>query len=354
MEYCRTAIARMHGYTPGEQPADKSLIKLNTNENPYPPTPAVAAALHGLDRADLRLYPPPMADALRRQAAGVFGLESPDWVLAGNGSDDLLTIAVRTFLDQGDTLAFLEPSYSLYPVLAGIQGAACRPVRLTADFSLPPDAARQAAGAKLFFLARPNAPTGNSFPLDEVERLAREFAGILWIDEAYADFAADNCLDLARRLPNVVVSRTMSKSYSLAGIRFGLAMARPELVAEMLKVKDSYNVNMLTQKLALAALGDQEYMLENVRRIRASRTATAAGLQRLGCRVLPSETNFLFVAPPGARTGADFAAGLRRHGILVRHFPGPLTGAFVRITIGTDGQMQTLLDKSAILFKEIC
>ncbi|OPZ28645.1 MAG: Histidinol-phosphate aminotransferase [Lentisphaerae bacterium ADurb.BinA184] len=338
--YARNTIRAMSGYVPGEQPKDRRYVKLNTNENPYPPSAAVAAALHGFDAARLRLYPDPDACELRNLAAGQAGL-TPDWILCGNGSDDLLTIAVRTFVDQGGTLAHTDPSYSLYPVLARLQGANATAVPLDAEFNLPPDAASRAAGATLLLVARPNAPTGNTFPLDSMHTLCRHFSGIVWIDEAYVDFADDDCLAFVRQYPNVVVSRTFSKSYSLAGLRLGLAYAPPALVSEMVKVKDSYNVSMLTQAVGLAALSDREAMRANAARIRATRDRVSGDLAALGFRVLPSQANFIFCQPPVA---ADvYAAGLRREGILIRYFPGPRTGAFVRITIGTDEEMAQLL-----------
>ena len=338
--YARNAIRAMSGYVPGEQPKDRRYIKLNTTENPYPPSPAVAAALHDFDPTRLLLYPDPEACELRKVAAAQAGVTA-ECVLCGNGSDDLLTIAARTFVDQGGALAHVDPSYSLYPVLAQLQGARATVVPLDADFNLSPDAARQAAGATLFLIARPNAPTGNAFPLESMHALCRTFPGIVWIDEAYVDFADDDCLAFVRQYPNVVVSRTFSKSYSLAGLRLGIAYAAPALITEMVKVKDSYNVSMLTQVVGLAALKDRDGMRANAERIRATRATVSKALAGLGFRVPPSQSNFLFCQPPVP--AADYAAGLRREGILVRYFPGPRTGAFVRITVGTDAEMAQLL-----------
>jgi histidinol-phosphate aminotransferase len=336
----REAVAAMHGYTPGEQPRDRNYIKLNTNENPYPPSPAVACALREMDTAALRLYPDPTALALRTEAAKQCGLE-PDWVLCGNGSDDLLTMSVRTFVDQGQAVAFPNPTYSLYPVLADIQGAAVRPIELTDTFDLPHDFSAQTADAALLFIARPNAPTGNCFSLARLHEICGQFKGAVWIDEAYVDFAEDHCLDFVRQYPNVIVSRTFSKSYSLAGVRLGLAFGQPPLIAEMQKVKDSYNVNAITQRLGLAALRDRGYMLANADRIRATRTMVAGELAKMGFQVLPSQANFLFVKPPVA--AESFMRRLRENGILIRHFSGPRTQDFVRISIGTDEEMQHFL-----------
>lgn len=348
--YARAAIAAISGYVPGEQPKDRRYIKLNTNENPYPPSPAVAQALRAADPERLRLYPDPVAVELRAEAARQAGLPGPEWVLAGNGSDDLLTIAARTFVDQGAPLAYTEPSYSLYPVLADLQGAVRRPVALADGFALPADAARQAGDAPVFFLARPNAPTGNTFPLAAMHDLCRAFPGVVWIDEAYADFADDNCLAFVREYPNVVVSRTFSKSYSLAGLRLGFAFARPELIAEMMKVKDSYNVNRLTQELGLAALRDREYLALNVRRVRATREWTAAAAAKLGCDTIPSATNFLFLRTP--KPAAAVFQELRRRGILVRYFSGERVGDRLRVTIGTDEEMQAFIRELAAVLGE--
>ncbi len=341
MTYCRPSIREMHGYVPGEQPRDRRYIKLNTNENPYPPSPAVASVLAAFDVARLRLYPDPVATQLRTAAGEVFGLP-PDWILCGNGSDDLLTIAVRTYAEPDGVLACFDPSYSLYPVLAQIQASRCVKIPLTAAFDLPDDTLRQASGATLLFLARPNAPTGNAFDREKVRRLCREFSGIVWIDEAYADFAEDNCLDFVQEFDNVVVSRTLSKSYSLAGLRLGLAFARPSRIQEMLKVKDSYNVSMLTQIIGAAALRDQPYMTATAERLKQTREEVSARLAARGFSVLPSSANFIFARPPAG--AADFMDSLRRQGILIRHFPGERTGDYVRITIGTAEEMVALLD----------
>ena len=350
MPYARNAIARVAGYTPGEQPKDRRYIKLNTNENPYPPSPRVAEALRTVDPERLRLYPDPEFSELRRVAAAQAGL-TPDWLLCGNGSDDLLTIATRTFVDQGGALAYFDPSYSLYPVLAQLQGARALIVPLTTDFGMPADAAQQATGCSIFFVARPNAPTGYAYPLADMHSLCAGFPGIVWIDEAYIDFAADSCLEFVRQYPNVVVSRTCSKSYSLAGLRLGIAYARPELIVEMTKVKDSYNVSMLTQVLGTAAIADGDYVRENAARICRTRDWATVEVTRLGCRVVPSSANFLFMQTPKA--AADLFRGLREKGILVRYFPGPRTGSYLRVTVGTEEEMQSFVTALAELLKQI-
>ncbi len=337
----RPAISSIGGYIPGEQPRDQTLIKLNTNENPYPPAPAIGAALGAYAWQNLRLYSDPGALCVRQAASAEFGL-SPEQIICGNGSDDLLTIAVRTFVDQGQPLAYCQPSYSLYPVLADLQGATHLPVHLDEEFQVPEDASEQARGAKLLMLARPNAPTGTSTGRARMEQLCRSFPGVVWIDEAYADFADDNCLDFVSRFPNVVISRTFSKSYSLAGLRLGLAFASPELIAEMNKVKDSYNVDALTQCLGTVALQTSGYMRDNAARIRATRNHLATQLRQLGCEVLPSQANFLFLKPP--RPAEQVFAELRQAGFLVRYFNLPRISEFLRITIGREEEMQAFTE----------
>ena len=340
--YARRDIQAIAGYTPGEQPRMNRLIKLNTNENPYPPSPGVAAALAGLDWKALRRYPDPTALQLRQAAAQLLGVPE-ERIICGNGSDDLLTIALRTFVGAGESFAFPEPSYSLYPVLAQLQGAIPRPVQLDKDFGLPEDFAAQCADARLVIIARPNAPTGNAFPKEQVRRLASEVDCVLWIDEAYADFADDNCLDLVDEFPNVVVSRTFSKSYSLAGLRMGMAFAQEPLIFEMNKLKDSYNTDRIAQAVAMAALRDQRQLQLNTNRIRHTREDATRELRLHGCDVLPSQANFIFVRPAHKAAGQLFAE-LRERGLLVRYFALPRIDDRIRITIGTDEEMREFLD----------
>lgn len=346
MRYCRPNIAAMQGYVPGEQPRDRTYIKLNTNENPYPPSPAVAAAVANFATDRLRLYPDPLATELRESAGRAFGV-SPGWILCGNGSDDLLTIAVRTYVDQGGALACLDPTYSLYPVLADIQGADTIRVPLDEDFRTPPDLAARAAGAALLFLARPNAPTGLCCTRGFVADLAAQFEGIVWVDEAYADFADDDCLDLVAEHPNLVVSRTVSKSYSLAGIRLGFAVAQPAQIAEMMKVKDSYNVGMLVQAVGKAALDDRETAMAQCRKVCETRERLCRRLAEMAFEVVPSSANFVFTRPPV--DAARFQAELKANGILIRYFDGPRTGDCVRITVGTDAEIDQFLRTTAEL-----
>lgn len=346
----RPVIAGMTGYVPGEQPKWTKIIKLNTNENPYPPTPQLKTVLtpEAVDR--LRLYPDPVAQTLREEIAAFHGV-SPDQVIAANGSDDILTILARCFLDETHPLAMPVPTYSLYKTLAELQNAPVItvPLEKESNYALPADFTDRIRGASIVMMARPNAPTGNSYALEQMERLCAGFKGAVLFDEAYADFADDNCDSFLKKYPNVIVSRTFSKSRSLAGIRFGYALAQPEIIMEMMKVKDSYNVNALTQLFALTSFRDRAYLAETSSKVRATREEYRKKLEAIGFQVIPSQTNFLFAAPPD-RDGKGFFEFLRTKQVLVRYFPGEMTGEFVRITIGLPEDMAFLLECA----KEFC
>lgn len=341
--YFRPEIDAMSGYVPGEQPKMADLVKLNTNENPYPPSPKVREVLEKFSYERLRRYPDPLADALRDAIAAEFGVKREN-VIAGNGSDDILTMAFRCFTAPDRPLACLNPTYSLYPELAKMQGAPVIRIALdpAEDFAMPENLLEQAKKANLLIITRPNAPTGNSFPLDFMREICRNFDGVVLFDEAYADFADDNCMEFAKTFDNVLVSRTFSKSYSLAGLRLGFAVGNAALIHGMFKVKDSYNLDMLTQEIARAAFADQRYMKENAARIRATRGELAESLRALGFSVVPSQTNFLFAAPPDG-DGQRCFLKLREAAVIVRYFSGPVTGRYVRITIGTPEEMARLL-----------
>lgn len=338
-ERIRDHIRRMAAYVPGEQPDDPEVLKLNTNENPYPPSPAVARALANVDPARLRLYPDPVCLRLRRKLAALHGVEV-EQVIVGNGSDELLALCTRAFAAPGDAAAWLDPSYSLYPVLAEIADLKPCPVPLGPRFEWAESG--EDVNASLFFLTSPNAPTGIPHDRKRVERFARSFLGVLVLDEAYADFSDDPPGDLAAVHDNVLAVRTLSKSYSLAGVRLGYAFGPAELIGAMFKIKDSYNVDALAQVLAEAAVDDQAHMRANTARIVKTRAATVAALLARGFEVAPTAANFLWARPPGGHAAALFEA-LRGRKVLVRYFPGARTGEHLRITIGTDEQMTRLL-----------
>ncbi len=347
--YFRPEIDAMEGYTPGEQPKGTDILKLNTNESPYPPAPGVRRLLNEFDYERLRLYPDPLAAEVRSEIAAMFGL-SYENVIAGNGSDDILNIAIRCFCDAARPVAFLDPTYSLYVTLASLQGAECIRIPLNkTDFSLPDDLLAKAERANLLILTRPNAPTGNSFPKAVMEKICSEFKGVVLIDEAYADFASDNCADFVKRHSNVIVARTFSKSRCLAGLRFGYAIACKELIDGMMKMKDSYNISMLSQRLALASLWDKAYFSECIARIKLAREMLFLGLLDLGFQVIESETNFLFASPPDGDALSYFRK-LREHDVIVRYFPGPVTGKYVRISIGTEEQVTRLFKLTKSLY----
>ncbi len=340
--YFRAEIEAMAGYVPGEQPKLNRLIKLNTNENPYPPSACIRKLLADFDLDRLRRYPDPTADAFRDAVAARWGI-ARDQVIAGNGSDDILTMVFRAFAAPDRPVACPEPTYSLYPVLAAMQGASVRRIALQpGSFALPDDFLEQARGANLLAIARPNAPTGNSFPRTVMAEICDRFDGMVLIDEAYADFAEDHCVELAMSRSNVIVSRTFSKSYSLAGLRLGYAVAHPQVIAGLMKLKDSYNLDALTQAVGLAAYEDTDYHEDCVGRVKATRAELLEELRALAFEVVPSETNFLFAAPPGG-DGEGYFRYLREQAVIVRYFPGPVTGRYVRITIGTPEQMAELL-----------
>lgn len=350
ISYFRPEIDNMGGYTPGEQPKMANLLKLNTNESPFPPSPSVAETLKNFDCEKLRLYPDPTADEVREIIAGMFGL-TKDYVIAGNGSDDILTISMRCFASADKPAACLWPSYSLYPTLAGLQGAECIKINLTENFELPVDLLAQAKNANILFIARPNAPIGNSFPRALMAEICREFKGIVLIDEAYVDFATDSCVDFVKEFPNVIISRTFSKSRNLAGLRFGFALANPKIIEGMMKMKDSYNVPMLTQAVAAATLRDPAYFADCVAKIRLAREMLLLGLYDLGFKVVESETNFLFASPPDG-DGERYFRALREQGIIVRYFPGPATGKWVRITIGDTQSVSRIFLATREIYKE--
>lgn len=339
-EWLRPAVRGVAAYVPGEQPASgRRVVKLNTNENPYPPSPAVLEALRAAVDGRIRLYPDPEAQGLRARASAVYGVPA-DHILAGNGSDELLALLLRATIDPGDRVAFAVPTYSLYETLVAVQGGATVCMDYPDDWSVPPSLA--SAGARVTFLCNPNSPSATSVPRTEVESLARAVDGILVVDEAYVDFADEDAMALVARLPNLVVLRTLSKSFSLAGLRAGLVFAHPELLAGVRTVRDSYNVNRLTQLAAEAALSDLPHMRANVARIRATRSRLAAALERLGYEVPPSSANFVLARRPGVDQ-APVAAALSERAVLVRHFPTNRLRDALRITVGTDEEIDVLL-----------
>jgi histidinol-phosphate aminotransferase len=337
----RPAIRRMSGYTPGEQPREEGFIKLNTNENPYPPSPRVFEAIRAAITADrLRKYPEASGVAFRQVASRVLDVD-PEAILVGNGSDDVLTLLTRAFVPDGGVIASPTPSYLLYRTLADIQGARCELVPYANDWRLPEP--WPVKSAHLAFIASPNSPSGTTLDTDSIERVITQSGGPVVLDEAYVDFADSNGLHLTRRHP-VIVTRSLSKSYALAGIRFGYAVADPRVIREVLKVKDSYNCDVLSQAAATAALEDQEYLRSTRTRILATRDRLAQGLAGLGFTVTPSQANFVW-GRRSDRPVKPIYEELKRRQILVRYMNYDGYGDGLRVSVGTDAEIDRLLEE---------
>jgi histidinol-phosphate aminotransferase len=338
--YFQPHIERMAGYVPGEQPRDGGFIKLNTNENPYPPSPRVAEAIRAALGERLRLYPDPVGTAFREAAARLHGVE-PGMILAGNGSDDLLTIVTRAFVGPGDRVICPTPSYILYRTLVELQDGREAAVAYSPEWRLDPEA-YAVPGARLAFLANPNSPSGTALTPGEVAALAERLECPLIVDEAYVDFADVDCIGLVADHPNVIVLRTLSKGYSLAGLRIGYLIARPEIVAGLIKVKDSYNCDTLSLVGGAAALADRAHQAETRGKILATRRRLTDAVRALGYHVPESQANFVWCT--GGPPAAGIYQALKERNILVRlmRYPGQPDG--LRITVGTDAEIDRLLE----------
>lgn len=350
----RPLVHKIHPYVPGEQPKIKGLIKLNTNENPYPPSPKVLKAVKDAVDGRLRLYPNASAQDLREALARLHKC-TPEHIIVGNGSDELLALAVRAFAEpaspgtpaSASRVQFFSPSYSLYPVLVDTHGAVSHPVRLGENFSLPTPSALRRGGvwdfkAALTFVTTPNAPSGRGYSTAELEPLCQAQKGVTILDEAYVDFARENAMVLALRHPHVLVSRTFSKSYSLCFQRVGYFVGHPELIGALHRIRDSYNVNGLGQIAATATLADMPYYRKNFRRVIDSREHLSRELTALDWQVLPSQTNFVLARPP-VLPAKQWLEELRNRKILVRWFNSPEISAYLRITIGSESEVEALL-----------
>jgi histidinol-phosphate aminotransferase len=337
MKYFRENVEKAKAYEPGFQPKQAGVIKLNTNENPYPPSPAVLEAIRNLSAEKFRKYPDPLADEFRSAAGRLHGV-NPDWIMCGNGGDELLSIAVRAFCDRERTLAYPVPTYSLYPVLAQLQDCPVVPVPFDDRFALPSPLAR--TDAALTIVCNPNAPTGSFIAPDALAKLAAELEGILLIDEAYVDFAEDNCLRLTKQFHNVIVLRSLSKGYSLAGLRFGYLVAQPPLINGLCKLKDSYNVDAVALTAATAAIKDQSYFRANIEKVKTERKRLTNLLRQLGLQVTPSSANFV-LANTGSWKASQIYDKLTCRNIYVRYFAE--LGDKLRITIGTPEQNDKLV-----------
>jgi histidinol-phosphate aminotransferase len=350
--YVRPLVQKLHPYTPGEQPRIKGLIKLNTNENPYPPAPAVLRAIRSAVDERLRLYPNPTSQLLREKLAAFHKCASEN-IFVGNGSDEVLALAVRAFVepaeaegreDSRSTVQYFAPSYSLYPVLAETHGATTHAVPLNEDFSLPENLRKSGWDFKaaLSLITTPNAPGGRGYSKGELGTICKGQKGIVLLDEAYVDFARENALELALRHPNVLVARTFSKAYSLCFLRVGYCVGNPELIGALDKIRDSYNVNGIGQIAAVTTLDHLEYYRKNFRRIIETREWLSGELSSLGFNVLPSETNFILAQPPKF-PAREWLEKLRERQVLVRWFKLAGIDRYLRITIGTRKESEALL-----------
>jgi len=339
----RPALAQMKPYTPGEQPRGGELIKLNTNENPFSPPSAVVQAIVAAASGPLNRYPSPTAESFRIAAAEVLGLPGPDWILAGNGSDEILTLLVRGFVGEGQRLRLPHPSYILYRTLADIQGASWEQVAFDQDWGLPAAFSQSDQALRLVLLPNPNSPSGTMISPVEVEKMAARLDCPLVVDEAYVDFADDNCLELVKRNERVLVTRTLSKSYALAGIRFGFLVGQPHLVAELGKIKDSYNCDMISIAAATAAITSTQWLATIRETMLATRERMLVRLRGLGFDVTPSQANFLWCRHPDGGHEPMYQY-CKANGYLIRYMNYADYGDGLRISVGTDAQVDACMD----------
>ncbi|UBF23593.1 histidinol-phosphate transaminase [Kovacikia minuta CCNUW1] len=340
--YFRPNINTMAGYVPGEQPKPGTkIIKLNTNENPYPPSPAAIAVLRNLDSEWLRRYPDPYANDFRRAVSEVLDVPT-DWIMVGNGSDDILNVIIRACAEIGRKVVYPMPTYVLYRTLAEIQPAERIEIPYGEKYHLPMEELVAANGA-VTFIASPNSPSGHVVPIDTLRELASRLSGILVVDEAYVDFANETALPLVKEFEQVIVVRTLSKGYALAGLRLGFGIANPKLLSGLFKVKDSYNIDAIACAVGTAAMRDQDYKNACAEKVKASRATLMGDLKQLGFQIRDSQTNFLLAQPPQNNAEQIYLA-LKERGILVRYFNQPGLTDKLRITVGTDEQNQMLIE----------
>lgn len=340
--YVRPEILAMQGYVPGEQPREGSIIKLNTNENPYPSSPGVQRAIGRAIQAGLQKYPDPLATAFRNRAAELLGVE-PNWILCGNGSDDILTIVTRAFVGQGDCLRLPYPSYILYKTLAQLQGAEAEEIHFEKDWSLGESFTKARPRLKLAFLPNPNSPSGTVVPPARVRELAAALPCPLIVDEAYVDFADANCVALVKETDKILVTRSLSKSYALAGLRFGYIVAQPHIIEQLEKVKDSYNCDALSIAGATAAIDDQAWLTANRAKVLATRARLTNGMRSLGFDTVQSQANFVWNPHPSIPVKPLYEK-LKSAGVLVRYMDYRGWGDGLRISVGTDEQIDSCLN----------
>jgi len=346
-------------YVPGEQPkASKKIIKLNTNENPYPPSPKIKKVVQGiLSKGLLRKYSNPISSPVVKELAKLHKVPESS-IMVTNGSDEGLSILFRATLGSGDIALMPYPTYSLYPVLTNLQlnGAKINQIELRPDFHFDFEKLKKSINpkTKLIAFANPNAPTGILESKQDLIDLIRSFNGIVLCDEAYIDFAPNNSSMISEinNLDNLIISRTLSKSYGLAGLRVGYLISKPENISELMKLKDSYNLGMLEQEIATAAIQDQKYFKTTIKKIIASRKKLSSDLKKLKFEILESNTNFLFIKPPKTHKAEDLFNYLKTKEVFVRYFKDDYCKDFLRITVGTDSENKNLISHLKIALKE--
>ncbi len=365
--FIRPSVRKLHGYVPGEQPKTSGIIKLNTNENPFPPSPKVLQAIKKAVDSRLRLYPNPTAKPLRN-ALAKFHNCSPENIVIGNGSDELLALATRCFVEPKEpssksvkqisrqTIQFFTPSYSLYPILANIHGARKNEFKLSTDFNLPNKNTLKNGNwnfqAALTYITTPNAPSGAGYKNEELAELCKNQNGIVILDEAYADFAKESAIALAKRFPNVIISRTFSKAYSLCFQRIGYFIGHPKLIAAIDRIRDSYNTNGLGQIAALATLDNHNYYKKQFNQIIRLRDKVSKNITDIGFNIIPSQTNFIFAKPKGLNA-KDWFKGLRKQNIVTRWFDTKDSRNYLRITIGNEKEMRSFLSSTKSILNKI-
>ncbi len=339
MSYFRPNVDKAKGYEPGFQPRQTDVVKLNTNENPYPPSPQALKALAEISAEQLRRYPDPLGQSFREAAAHVNGVAAEN-IMCCNGGDDLLRIAFTAFCDESRPVAYPVPTYSLYPVLVNLQNCSAIEIPFDSEFNLPAKLA--GTGAALTIVCNPNAPTGSFISVNELASLAEELNGILLIDEAYVDFAEENCTALVKDFDNVIILRSMSKGYCLAGLRFGYGIAQKDLITGLMKVKDSYNVDAVATTVATAAMQDRQYFEQNIEKVKKERKRLTERLRAMGFEVLNSSANFVLAETKDCKANEIYDKLVQRN-IYVRYFDSPGLSDKLRISVGTEEQNDKLL-----------
>jgi len=343
-QYWTDTVKSLDPYVPGEQPQDQQYVKLNTNENPYPPSPAVIEAIDQYNKQKLKLYPDPESTLLRQALAQRFGVETEN-VFVGNGSDEVLAHSFQAFLKHSQPLLFPAISYSFYPVYCGLYDIEYRTLPLAEDFTVNIEDYNIANGG--IILPNPNAPSSVLLALDQIEQLCKNSPSVVIIDEAYIDFGGESAIALTQKYDNLLVIQTFSKSRSMAGLRLGYAIGHKDLIEGLVRIKNSFNsypVDSIAQIAAVASLQDEAYFQQSCQAIIRTRNHLTDQLSQLGFKVLPSAANFIFATHPG-HSAEQLYLNLKKNGVLVRYFKKALIDQYLRITVGTDQEIEILISK---------